>query len=346
MSATPANIVCNRCGQSSSGVAHCPDRASRSCPFEIVSKKPVLTPIFVAILLIFPLLCLGFRDCNVLLLILLAATAIALVSREVLFYNVAAHTKLCRITFLGLEMFHEWTLREKLVPLDLTPPAFLTFPASIAALAPLQSVTPDPTPALPVAPVASVDLTSDAREVAKLVRAALLHLISTEQVQVYAAPSYAYRIWENSPSVKDIYIISNTSETDLQPDAGELERKIMSALTGWSRSADFKEWRAGPPVFQLVCALYPGQVSSAPRWLARIVAEDAEARNLCQFRHKFASRENIVWDPLRQGEIWQAHNAVATLSERLRHVDTHFSLTLDEQIEEGIKKMEDDGGGY
>lgn len=282
-------------------------------------------PIIVTMVLTFILVLVAvFETWNIQLwaFIPLATIIVWILSQEVQFYNVKLHTRLLHMSVAGFELGYKWTSRGRLLPIRIEPSPSIAYPPSITALA-----TP------------STQFRVSTEQATTVFRAALTDLLAKECVEVYHFHSYVFRAWRRSPSGVEDYIIVAKEKVKLAQGAGALEHRIMQVIAGWSAQAGEKEWADGPPIEELVRAVYESNHTHDSRWLAKLVADDAVARGLGVIEGGFFWKK-IDWAAAHFRQVRQEQKLTRSLSQRLAKADPEFSRTLDQKISTTIHSME------
>ena len=313
-------------------IVGCSERDSGICPFVKQWKRKMGGPLWIGISLTFLLFFLfGTLKIQLWAFIPLAAIIVTIIvwilSQEAQFYNAKLHTRLLHMSVAGVELGHKWTTRGRLLPIRLEPNPAIAYPLSITALA-----TP------------STQFPISMEQATTVFRAALIDLLVKECVEVYHFHSYVFRAWRRSPSGVEDYIIVAKENVKLAQDAGALEHRIMQVVAGWSAQAGEKEWTDGPPLEELVRAVYESDHKHDSKWLAKLVAEDAVARGLVVIKGAFFWKK-FDWAAAHFRRVRQEQKLTRLLSQRLATADPEFSHTLDQKISTTIHSMEREASG-
>jgi len=199
-----------------------------------------------------------FRDICVASLVLIPIMVILGVmivspEKDVRLHNPNLGVRLQRRSLWGIELSYKWVTPWEPVPIDLELSQSLTYPPSITAL---------PT-----------ELRKIRREQAvAILRVALIGLLAKRYIQIFRCQSYEWRRWRGHKSVQHVYSVAAIEEFDQAQPKGGLERKIIGVLTNWSKQEGAKEWPDGPPIYNLVRAIYGKAKDNPDRWLAELVA--------------------------------------------------------------------------
>lgn len=328
MSAVFTNFSCERCGQEAGKILGCSERDSGICPFVKQWKRKRDELLVIGIALTFLLFfLLETWKIQFWAFIPFASIVIWSLSQEVQFYNAKLHARLLHLSVAGVELGHKWTTRGRLLPIHLEPYPSIAYPLSITALAP-----------------PSTQFRVSTEQATAVFRAALIDLLAKECVEIYHFHSYIFRAWRRSPSGVEDYIIVAKENVKLAQGAGALEHRIMRAIAGWSAQAGKKEWTDGPPIEELVRAVYESNHTHDSRWLAKLVAEDAVARGLGVIEGAFFWKK-IDWAAAHFRQVRQEQKLTRALSQRLAKADPEFSRTLDQKISTTIHSMEREATG-
>jgi hypothetical protein len=239
---------------------------------------------------------------------------------KVQLYNSNSGVRLQRTTLWGLELRYKWVTSGKPLPIDLELSQPLAYPPSITVL---------PT-----------ELYISMEQAVAILRTALIGLLAKGHIQVYHFQSHEFKRWIVLPSVQDVYLIVATREFDQARLKGKLEREIRRVLANWSKRKEAKEWPDGPPIYDLVRAIYQSDKKSPQGWLAQLVAKDATAQGWGQII-KGILRKRFELDAAHANQLQQEEEIMKALSKRLAQSHPNFSLALDKQVERGIKSREE-----
>lgn len=303
MSTIPTKMHCDRCGKPAAEIARCPERISGNCPFVIVRNSNLA--IFRSVVLIQP----------------------------------AARRKLFRFTFLGIELFHDWTFIDPPIPLPLPEIRLPTYPGSVAAFAPAMPGTDGR-----VNP--PVQLSEDLFIARDIVMGAFLSLLYQGQIQICAVHRYRHARWNRAPHLVEVTYCCSLAAPVPPKRVGSVEREIFRVLANWSLSSKAREWQYGPSLFELVCGLYPGKVSEPSRWQLLVAAEDAESLGLCRIEEKLTPKATVWWFPGFLGELRLAHEEITALSQAVHKINPYLFFALDREIRRAIFAMQQTVDGY
>ncbi len=319
----PADLKCERCGRGAGGIAGCPDRPSGGCPF--IKQGLRWNPAFLlagGLLYICLVASFGLWLNNGWWLIGLGFVTVWALYVEAHFYNSNRQVLLKRATLAGLEIFHRWTPRSKLLPTRLEPSQSLTYPLSITALA-----------------ASPTGLDVNAKQAANLFRAALIGLLASEQIQVHQLQSWVFRMGQASPSIVDDYILVTALKSVRAAESGCLEADIVVAIKSWEARSEARGGSEGPRIYDLVREVFGADRMNAPRWLAERVAKDAVSRGIGQF-HRRSFILQMDWDPVHMDQLQGQQQIGLELSQQLARRQASFSSALDKQISKAIKSRE------
>lgn len=342
MNAIPPNFSCERCGREAGDIFSCPERARGNCTFVEQWKRRKITTLEVGgiigsllgvvflsmwVLQVFKRVLPFFNLPLVLIVIPIGLWAVylalSLLALEVQLYNPHSGVRLQRTTLMGIELSRQWTATGSLLPIHLTPSQPLAYPFSITALP----------PALPP---------SNSIHAAAVFRAALINLLVKKHIEIYPFQSYGFRKWWPSPFIVNDYIIVATQNRARAQDMGVLEDGILQALKDWPLNARAKEWASGPPIYDLVRAVFESDKSSVTTWLFERVMRDATVRASGQLKGtwSFGFTKNVELDVAHAAAFQKEQQIVQALSEHLTQTYPEFSHALDAQILKAINARE------
>ena len=323
-------LSCEQCGRDAGAISGCPERPLGTCPFVQQWRRRRFVTLGVGglIAVVFAVLtgAVLLTSCGLPTVFIAIPFGFWAISLEVQLHNAKTGTRLQRTTLAGIELSCRWTSRGSLFAIHLEPGQPLAYPLSITALAALST---------------RLGAVSKSQAVA-IVRAALIDLLLKECIEVYPFQSCLFRRWQRSPSVVTGYMIVAAQNTDQAQGAGVLESAIIRAVAAWPSKSRAKEWTDGPPIYDLVRAVYESDKSSPTSWLVERVAQDAAARSLCQLQGMLFWKK-IEWDAAHASHLQREQQITQALSERLRQAYPEFSRALDEQISKAIASRQDSG---
>jgi hypothetical protein len=127
---------------------------------------------------------------------------------------------------------------------------------------------------------------------------------------------------------------------DAEAACGVLEERIVARLLGWKSSPEALKWPFGPPIYDLVYALFDTDKSTPGRWLASLAVDDAAERGLGRMV-KGANGEATQRPPrgmvervVRLVERLAGHFEIDPDAQRLMDAQHEIVLDLIEQLEE------------
>lgn len=214
--------------------------------------------------------------------------------------------------------------------------------------APLPSLTPSPLPSSIVA------LSEPASKAAALFRATLLGLWAKGYVQIRPYRRYIAHGRSRYGLPQDVYAFCLPAASDWASADGELERKVLLALSSWPRARSagyglwphvYEIWPYGPSIYDLVreaCEVDAG--GSPERWAVSLVADDALARGLGRF-HRWPSMR-FEPSPEQGARLHLEQASLKALSSWVTREQPCFSVMLDKEIKRAVHSCRSTPEGY
>jgi hypothetical protein len=131
-------------------------------------------------------------------------------------------------------------------------------------------------------------------------------------------------------------LIVATQKLDRARFKGRIERRIKPVLVNWPEQKEAKKWPDGPPVYDLVRAIYGSDKGDPAKWLAQLVADGAAAQGWGHIEGTWWKRR-FELDAAHADQLRQEREIMKALSKRLAQLHPKLFAELDKQIERGIK---------
>ena len=325
---------CEQCERDVAAIFCCPERSLGHCPFvekwsRNVFAEPSRWVVVVACVLVIGV---TFGKSMWVAWVTLAFLAITHVFfetiREALLYNPQAQVGLERTTVAGLEWSYRWSWEVRLpVRFEPTPP--LAYPSSISSICSRASIS-----GIRASNVPAVTI----------FRAALIELLTKQYIEASFCRSYAVTRAEPAPTVVDSYVVLVKRHMEGFKNLGELEKRILLAVTHCSVLSVLKNSTEGCHLYDVVRAVYKEDQSNPAAWVAELVASDAIERGIGQINKKWSTMK-IVWSPINLSRLRDEEKIAQSLSEQLYEMHTEFSRVLDIQISRAISSRTAESGG-
>jgi hypothetical protein len=327
------HFACERCGRTiGEEILTCPDRPQGACPYLVKDLRPIITRAFSAFITVFSTLVLllswyseypfmrffGRAICALLIFAGLWGT----LQTRTLLYNPASKLKWKRTAILGI------TLQRTLIP----------------GGKPLQFDLPLSQPLL--FPPSFIKLSEAGRgkwtlgNATNVFRGTLIGLLARRVLQVQECPKYVAGWREEFRGDQNVYMLTAGQEFESVSIDGELEKQIILVVSAWMKKNGVEEleWPEGPPIYQLVRAVFKSDVSSPERWVLDLVARDAVLHGWRRIPGGPQKREQLS---AAQNE--QLESEITTfnrLAYQLGRQQPGFSAALDHEIERAIRSRE------
>jgi hypothetical protein len=353
---TQVTLRCGRCGREAGPeMLGCPERPVGLCPYEQRQQTAArrkgslgclaLAAAIASIAALTVGLTGGWLWAVVVELLLAAVVMGWLLARQQVLFDPATGAIWRRVAVLGGEVSRTVIPRLERLDLSLTPYEPLTLPASVAALT-TESASPL-TDALHAAARAGwekrvADLpTPPSRDGVTLFTAALAGLLAANAVEVRSGRLLKRRFKLRTMGMVDeeepVYLFSPGAGAEAA--CGALEERIVERLLTWEANPRALDWPLGPPVYELVYALFDGNKTMPGKWLASLAVDEASERGLG--RMVKGSGENADRRPpqgvmeraVRLVERMAGHFEVDPSAERLMDDQRQIVLDLVEQLE-------------
>jgi hypothetical protein len=319
-------IRCEQCGREGrEAIFACPERPLGHCAYteelryKMTSRRLSILLLLLTIALV---LTIGIifspegllRWVSVLAILLGGALLVfAFRAETVVLYHEESGVRVERTILWGRELGYAWISPPELVPVDLKLPRPLVHAPSISAL-----------------PEKSRNVSVE--QVVAVVRSALVAMLAQEYIQVRHHQVHRFNRQGRVKSVDDVYLLVGAPLLGEVQFRGKLEREISRILWGKPQSDGLRS-------DHLVHAIYEKDQDNPKTWLAKLVADDAEAQGLGH--RKWGSFE---LDAAHINQIQQEREILEGLSEQLSRSHPSFSSALDEQIAAGIAARQADRG--
>lgn len=228
-------------------------------------------------------------------------------------YHEESGIRLERTTLWGRELDHAWYSPVELVPVNLKlrepfvhPPSFSALPARLRKVSRHQAVA--------------------------IVRRTLIAMLAQGYIEGRHWQIHKFKGRGRTESVHDIYTLAGTQQLGEDQLKGRLEREISQILRDRPQSEGLR-------IYSLVHALYGKDRDNPKTWLAKLVADDAEAQGLGHRR-----RGGFELDAAHINQIQHEREMLAWLSEQFAHSHRSFASVLDYEIAAGIASRKADRG--
>lgn len=322
---------CGQCERSVRAIFRCQERQSGHCPFVEKWTGNVFTSPSRWVVVVACVLAIGFTFGKPMWTgwATLAFLVIMLVMLEIIqetqLYNTQSHVRLQRTTVAGIEWNYRWGWEVgSPVRFESTPP--LAYPPSVSSIASLSEIRASKVPAVTI------------------FRAALIELLAKQYIEAEFFRSYAVTRTEPSPTVVDSYIVLVERHMEGFKNLGELEKRILLAVTNLSVQSVSKDSTEGLRLYDVVRAVYKEDQPNPSVWVTELVASDAVERGLGQVNETWSTMR-IVWTPAHLSRLRDEEKIAQSLSEQLYEMHTEFSRALDIQISSAILSRIAEGGG-
>jgi hypothetical protein len=299
----PARFLCERCDRIvGEEILTCPDRPEGRCPYLVTDLMPLESRLKSAGGLLFTILLLlvflHFADQSLLLLgslffcLMFIGTLWGTFGTSTLLYNPTSRLKWKRTAFLGI------TLQRTVIPACETLPTDPSFSESLLSPPGVKKFSDPESLLFPP----SVTKFSEAALIKwtmshaiAVFRAALIGLLTRQVIQIHEYPKYVAGWGEHFRRDQSVYVLTASEEPDLASIDGELERQIVLVLRSWVKrhGREVLEWPDGPPIYEVVRAVFKPDVSSPERWIFDLVARDAIAHGWWQIPSGSQNREQL-----------------------------------------------------
>jgi hypothetical protein len=350
-------LRCGRCGREAGPeMLSCPERPLGACPYELHQQVAIpmkgslgclifaiaLTSIMAAVL--------GFTTgwlwAGALELPLFGGVLLWLLLRRKTLLDPTTGATWGRVALLGAELSRVVIPRLDRLDLRLEPLEPLMLPASVAALT-NESGTPL-TEAYHSAMRAGwekrvADLPKPPSwDGVYMLTAAFAGLLASGAVEVYRGQMVkrGFKLGQLGMADRQETVYLVRPGAGAEEACGTLEERIVARLLGWGSYPESLKWPFGPPIYDLVYALFDTDKSTPGRWLATLAVDDAAERGLGQMV-KGANGEATQRPPkgmvervVRLVERLAGHFEIDPDAQRLMDAQHEIVLGLIEQMED------------
>jgi hypothetical protein len=331
---------CEQCRRSAgSEMWHCPQRPRNICPYEKQRVEGFKSRLFGIAWTLFSLFWtvgwirqqgpeLGAGDLlGALMGILFVGIGFYMVLHTTQqLYHPGTKLKWNRIMLLGFTLSRRLTEGGELLSHDLELSRHPRFPASTSQLI-------DPTGS---GRVRDMDLA------VALVRAALVSLLAQGFIQIQRHRQFTAQ-WQGPLRESDsVYAVLLMGQPKISQVAGELERALLKVLYAWHERDDGRQWPDGPPVFNLVSAVFKRDYDSPAKQLCKFVEDDAVRAGLGR---RVGLVRRFEFDAIGLEQLLLEQEAVNGLLEQLRQKHSDAYMLISSEIRRAIQsRVKDDSG--
>lgn len=272
-SSQPMTYLCERCGRAvGQEILTCPDRPQGHCPYLKKNLVPLGSRLvyvgFLLVGLVGILSSLWTKEQHILEalfdLVFVGMGFFGTFHTSTLLYNPISKLIWKRKALLGITL--ERTLIANCRPfrLDFSFSQSLLFPPSVTKLS-------------EIATDQKWTWTGAANH---LLMTTLVSSLARGLIQIHQYEKYVARGWGELKRSQVLYLFTAAEGADSASIEGALERKIMWILSSWTtrKGEEAMVWPDGPPVYELIRAVYDKDVSSPEHWVFDLVAQGAVAR--------------------------------------------------------------------
>jgi hypothetical protein len=290
-------LRCGRCGREAGPeMLGCPDRPLGVCPYELhqqvaIRMRGSLGCLILAIVLTsFTAVALGFSAgwlwAGVVELVMFGGVLLWLLARRKTLLDPATGATWQRVALLGAELSRVAIPRLDRLDLRLEPFEPLMLPASVAALT-NESGTP-----LTEAYHSAMQVGWEKRvadlpkppswDGVYMLTATFAGLLAAGAVEVYRGQMVkrGFKLGQLGMADKEETVYLVRPGAGAEAACGALEERIVERLLGWKSNPEALKWPFGPPIYDLVYALFDVDKSTPGRWLASLAVDDASERGL------------------------------------------------------------------